>query len=154
GIGEQIWDVTPSCFREAYKVLRREHGRSFAIQLVSDDPYVPWELMWPSDVEDARPLAVDHAVARWLLDYATTMPQRLPRGTIVTIAPRYEQLPSLPGAQEEARLFVEEFGARSLEPATRDALLRLLTTSTEDPVAILHFAGHGTFSLEQPETST
>lgn len=154
GIGERIYEASPPCFRDAYRRLQALHGKALTIQFVSDDPHIPWELMWPTDVEGSRPLAVEHAVARWLLDYETTMPRRLPRGAIVTIAPRYTRLPDLPSAQAEARLLIERYRARPLTPATRAALLRLLTDPAPAPIALLHFAGHGTFSLQTPEASS
>jgi hypothetical protein len=146
-VGKQIYQSAPSCFRDTYKALRAAFSTGFEIQFVSDDPYIPWELMWPDDIPGAQPLCVDHPVARWLLDYQTAMPGKLPAGEIVTIVPNntYNGMPQLPKAQTESQLLVNHHGARALRPAERASFLDVLTHSPPSPTSILHFAGHGSF---------
>ncbi len=147
GVGSVLWGAAPPCFRETYKALRAALGDGFDIQIMSDDPYIPWELVWPEDVPDAGLLAVDHPVARWLVDYKTFMEKDLPRGRVLSIAPDYSRsttVPLLPSAQLEAKLLRTQHGAAPV-PATRASVLQLLGQSPSSPVAFLHFAGHGSF---------
>jgi hypothetical protein len=149
GVGSVLWNAAPACFRETYAALRAELGDGFDIQFVSDDPYVPWELIWPEGIPDAGPLAVDHPVARWLLDYETLMDARLPLGRVLSIAPDYGRsttntVPLLPSAQLEAHLLRTQHGASAVTP-TRTDVLALFGQPPASPVSFLHFAGHGSF---------
>jgi hypothetical protein len=145
-VGKQIYQMAPKCFRDTYKALRAVYP-TFEIQFVSDDPYIPWELMWPDDIANAGPLVVDHPVGRWLLDYQTAMPSKLPAGSIVTVAPDYTGTgwALLPRAQEESRLLKDHHGATFITPAERKAFIDLLRQSPPTHVSMLHFAGHGSF---------
>jgi CHAT domain-containing protein len=152
GIGERLFETTPKCFRQTYWALREKYGKGFPIQFVSGEPYIPWELMRPVDRDANKAgdlLAIDHPVARWLLDFEGTMRARLPKGDVVTVAPDYSKrqgIRELPAAQEEAVMLAAKFGAKRLAPATHASVLALLRAkSAASPVAVLHFAGHGEF---------
>lgn len=152
GIGEKLFESTPQCFRQAYWALYEKYGSGFPIQFISGEPYIPWELMRPVDVALGKAtnlLAIDHPVGRWLLDFEGTMTARLPKGTVRTVAPDYQgrpPTPPLPAAQSEADMLVDEFAAQRLDPATHASMLALLAAKNEpEPVAVLHFAGHGEF---------
>jgi CHAT domain-containing protein len=87
-------------------------------------------------------------VARWLLDYETSMTSRLAEGSIITIAPDYshhKRLTPLPAAQAEADMLATRFNAVRL-PGKRDALMNVLKGEYPSPVSLLHFAGHGEYS--------
>ncbi len=153
GIGEQLFEATPPCFRQAYWALRAKYGRDFAIQFVSGEPHIPWEFMRPVDRPAGRAeqiLCLDHPVGRWLLDFEGTMRARLPAGDVVTVAPDYAgrgaDVARLAAAQDEAAMLVKQYKARRVEPATHAQLLTLLHAADgARPVAVLHFAGHGEF---------
>jgi hypothetical protein len=152
GMGDRLWEVTPDCFKKTYWALRDRYGAGFPIQFVSGEPNMPWELMRPYDDRAEMPadlLAVEHPVGRWLLDYEGAMRSSLPAGGVVSIAPDYERerpgVDPLPEAQREAALLEKKYSARLVSPASRQSVLDLLQKESAEPVAVLHFAGHGQF---------
>ncbi|QRN95667.1 CHAT domain-containing protein [Archangium violaceum] len=150
GMGEQLYDRTPQAFRQTFRALREAYGPGFPIQFITDDPHIPWELMVPSaDVPDAGLLCMEHPVARWLLDYQTSLTARLPKGDIVTIAPDYDghpELAPLPEAQEESRQLVRRFDAQRVTGCFKPVMELMEGTYLKKPVGLLHFAGHGKYS--------
>ncbi len=148
GLGKLIYERTPATFRETFRALRQQYGKGFPIQFITDDPHIPWELMTPADVAGAGLLCVEHPVARWYLDYQTSLTTRLPQGDILTIAPDYQfhpHLAPLPEAQEESRQLSKRFGAVRV-PGSRKRVLSVLRDGHFNAVGLLHFAGHGKYS--------
>jgi hypothetical protein len=148
GLGQLLYQRTPAAFRETFRALRNQYGKGFPIQFITDDPHIPWELMTPSDVPGAGLLCVEHPVARWFLDYQTSLTARLPRGDILTIAPDYQYHPHLsplPEAQEESRQLALRFGAIRV-PGSRKRVMSVLKEGHFNDVGLLHFAGHGKYS--------
>jgi CHAT domain-containing protein len=104
--------------------------------------------MAPVDVPGAGLLCVEHPVARWFLDYQTSLTARLPPGDILTIAPDYQyhaHLAPLPEAQAESRVLSTRFGAVRV-PGSRKRVLTVLKDGHFNAVGMLHFAGHGKYS--------
>jgi hypothetical protein len=152
GIGEQLWELAPASVRTAYWQLRDHLGDGFSIQVMTDEPSIPWELMRPvrPGTKDTRLLAETHPIARGLLDYPSRLRPRLPAaGARLTIAPDYRRrLPAmqvLQEAQSESAMLQQRFGARSLTPGVARSLLQVLEDPRSEPVQLLHFAGHGAF---------
>ncbi|TXM73735.1 CHAT domain-containing protein [Methylobacterium sp. WL69] len=145
GIGETIWKATPPCFKELYAELRERHGPRFSIQIVTNEPHVPWEMMHP-DAEagfpDADHLFMTHPIARWFGGNEGGMRNGFERGRIVSFVPRYPPDSALPAAIAEGERLISEFGAVS-GLATCDGLRDFLSKATPgQPVSMLHFAGH------------
>jgi DNA-binding NarL/FixJ family response regulator len=144
--GELLYEKSPPCFRDIYRALRAVHDRDFAIQFVVNEPRIPWELMWPTDVPSStRSIAVDHPVARCLAAYQGRMVNALHPGVIASIAPDYIDHPSarpLPAARQEALALRDRFAALLVRGLHHD-VMSLLKSGLEQRVAILHFAGHG-----------
>jgi hypothetical protein len=155
GIGETLWDRAPECFRQVYWAMRKQYGGSFSIQFISDDPYIPWELMRPYDTTQALDLLVAmHPVARWIAAYEGELRNRLPSGRIVTIAPCYAGSKALPGAQLESSELELAFGARRVD-GTISAVNDFLQTGLGDEtIAVVHFSGHGEFGAEFADSSS
>ncbi len=157
GIGERLWDMAPECFRTIYWLLRDQLGDDFPIQLVVDDPWIPWELMRPrrDGAGGLKLLAETHPIGRGFQDYPDQMRHRLPAGgKVVTIAPAYHmrpQLGALPSAQEESAELQARFSAEAIEP--RAGRLLMLLADTSQAVSVLHFAGHGGFDPAQVQSS-
>jgi hypothetical protein len=150
GMGELLYERTPPAFRQTLSAMRKAHGSGFSIQFITDDPHIPWELMVPSaDVPDAGLLCMEHPVARWLLDYETSLTARLTQGEIVTIAPDYEGhafLSPLPEAQEESRQLTRRFDAMRVPGSFKPVMDLLEGNYLKKPIGLLHFAGHGKYS--------
>ncbi|WP_375770982.1 CHAT domain-containing protein [Archangium gephyra] len=149
GLGKLLYQRTPNAFRETFRALRQEYGPGFPIQFITDDPHIPWELMAPVDVPGAELLCMEHPVARWLLDYQTSMTARLTHGDhILTIAPDYQfhpHLAPLPQAQEESRQLSKRFRAVRVA-GRRQPVMNLLGGGYAPTVGLVHFAGHGKYS--------
>lgn len=159
GFGERLWKRAPPEFQAAYWALVDHHKRPLAIQFVSDDPHLPWELMRPSRTgEKQDPLALTHAVARWIGAYQGWLRNRLPAGEMLVMAPRYSQLAAqLTKAEDTAKQVLDNAGAKGYAAravaGTRTALLELLEQPPEAPVAMLYFTGHGLFNDAAPSAS-
>ena len=67
-LGEKLWwELIPGDFKQLYAERRAEWaGRSLLI--VSDEPAIPWELVWPyaADWEDDSPWCLSFCLTRWL----------------------------------------------------------------------------------------
>ncbi len=152
GFGSRLWALAPAMFRTVYWALWDHYRRPLAIQFISEEPHMPWELMRPVRADETEihpPLALKHAVARWINRWDGYMRNQLPAGRIFTIAPKYGSANrALQRAQKESDELVANFAAYR-EMGTRAAVLNLLESVTPpEPVAILHFAGHGKFAPE------
>ena len=154
GFGERLWDRAPAAFRNVYWALNDHHKRPLTIQFVSDDPHLPWELMRPfRDGETHPPLALRHAVARWIGRWHGYMCNRLSAGRLVTVAPKYKSASmQLSLAESTAASLVSQFGAEALE-GTLKCLQDLLETPTGKPIALLYFTGHGAFNADAATAS-
>ncbi len=159
GLGEQLWRRAPDFFRQAYWALRKALGETFAIQFISDDAYIPWELMRPvrpdsDDGPDTELLAMTHPTARCVGDSQGTLRYRLPAGKIATIAPQYLKANDrLERAQTETQMLQKQYAATPIN-GTKAAVWTLLTKGLDaNTVSIVHFAGHGDFPVVGPRAS-
>lgn len=154
GFGEELWSRAPREFHDAYWALHDHYQRPLTIQFVSDDPHLPWELMSPSRPGESHgPLALRHAVARWIGDLQGLMSNRLKAGKLVVVAPRYASASTaLSLAEASAEGLVQSLGAERIG-GTRDALLGLLEQPPDDAVALLYFTGHGAFNADAANAS-
>ncbi|NUZ05855.1 TCAD7 domain-containing protein [Piscinibacter koreensis] len=147
GFGEKLWDSAPPEFQAVYWALHDHYRRPLSIQFVSDDPYLPWELMRPyRDGETHPPLAVRHAVARWIGRWHGYMRNRLRAGRLIAIAPKYKTVSArLTLAEAAAARLVASFGAEAVD-GTWPSLNELLVRPSGAPIGLLYFTGHGVFS--------
>ncbi|MBI3373966.1 MAG: CHAT domain-containing protein [Betaproteobacteria bacterium] len=147
GLGAQLYDAfAPPSFRRAYAQLDQRLGNSFqSIQIITNNPALPWELMRPLSANGQRHdfLASSHRVARWhLVSDGRELPrptQQIPLREIVAIAPRYAGGQGLPSQSRELE-------AVRRMPGTRVIDGRLKTVSElfkRRPDGIIHFIGHG-----------
>ncbi|WP_338832613.1 CHAT domain-containing protein [Bradyrhizobium sp. 27S5] len=146
GIGEDIWGATPKSFRDLYFQLRKKLGPGFPIQLVTDEPHVPWEMMHPDSdagIDDADHLFMSHPISRWFISSEGRMPASFKPGSIASFVPDYTDGSGLPAAIDEGSWLVSNLSAVSME-ATYGAFTKFWGAGApSDPVAVLHFAGHG-----------
>ncbi|WP_264048930.1 CHAT domain-containing protein [Methylobacterium flocculans] len=157
GIGERIWKATPGHFKSLFAELRAIHGPRFPIQFVTNDPHVPWEMMYPdanAGIADADHIFMSHPVARWFGECEGGMLEGFSKGRIVSFVPEYDDGSGLPDAVEEGRKLISEHGAEIGE-ATCGGFTNFLCRSQPDArVSILHFAGHANPPGERGEAGS
>ncbi|MEW6428947.1 MAG: CHAT domain-containing protein [Thermodesulfobacteriota bacterium] len=162
GAGEKIYRCTPPYFRDCYWSLwhaAAAGGFAFeSVQIVTDEPCVPWELMRMVDRDRAPGVApelfaIRHCVGRWLATESAQMRQRIAVGRIAVAASSYESIPAvgakLPWAASEQQLMIDSYHADTV-PLTSDALLDFLEGGAAQAV---HLACHGRMSITDPDAS-
>jgi hypothetical protein len=155
GIGEKIWERTPLAFRVFYEEMRAQHGAGFPIQIFTEEHYVPWELMHPTQTPsnpDPRHLCITHPIARWFGGEETRMNSELAAGGIASFVPDYPLGQAcLPAAREEGRRLVKEFGAVPYEATWAGFTGFWSDPLPDETIAVLHFAGHAASPLDDRE---
>jgi hypothetical protein len=162
GAGEKIYRSTPPYFRDCYWSLfhaAEKSGFKFdSVQIVTDEPCVPWELMRMTDRERAAGiapelLAIRHCVGRWLAEESAAMRQRITIGKIAVSASSYESVATvsakLPWAASEQKLMVDDYRAAPV-PLMSDPMLDFLEHGA---VQAVHLACHGKMSITDPDAS-
>lgn len=162
GAGEKIYRSTPPYFRDCYWALWRAAaagGFAFdSVQIITDEPCVPWELMRmidPAPASDVAPelLAIRHCVGRWLAAESGAMQQRIGVSKVAVAASSYEGIATvsakLPWAASERKLMLGTYHADDV-PLTSDGLLDFLEGGAAQA---LHLACHGKMSITDPDAS-
>jgi hypothetical protein len=146
GIGETIWNASPESFRALYRDLRKAFGPAFPIQIVTDEPHIPWEMMHPdgtSGIEAPDHLFMTHPIARWFVQTDGRIPTSFVSGSIASFVPTYDDDESLAMALDEGRWLAEHLGAKPQNATYKGFTDFWSVKIPTDPVAVLHFAGHG-----------
>ncbi|MBN1653528.1 MAG: CHAT domain-containing protein [Deltaproteobacteria bacterium] len=159
GAGETIYGSTPKFFKDCYWALwssAKDSGFPFeTVQFVTDEPYIPWELMRLTDPTRAPEvatefLAIRHAVGRWLALESAHLTQQIHVKSIAVAASDYASVSSvaqkLPWAAQERAFLVSDYQARPITLNSTD-VLDLLEHGSEQAV---HFACHGKMSITNP----
>lgn len=162
GAGDVIYNATPSVFKQAYWAVwlaAKQGGFAFdSIQLITDEPYVPWELMRVADDQHAPDdppelLSIRHCVGRWLASQSSGLTQRIPVQSVAVSASDYSQVDGvaqkLPWASKERELLMQHYHAIDV-PLQSTPLLAFLLNGRAQAV---HFACHGKMSIAAPDTS-
>lgn len=131
-IQQRLWD--------ARKTLK-------GIQVISDEPFIPWELLYIKQPgKPARPdstFLAEMGMLRWVsnIHFAPTE-IRLRPGHFRHIVPSYPEASgyALPGAQAERKMLEKKFGAKAIVPSSKAVQKALSSPLAND---ILHFACHG-----------
>ncbi|TVR50853.1 MAG: CHAT domain-containing protein [Gemmatimonadales bacterium] len=161
GIGEEIYRATPDHFKDSYWAVQQwseEAGLPFeSIQIVTDEPFIPWELMRLDDPVrapgiPAEFLALRQGVGRWLAEHVGGPRQRIPVSELAVAASDYLDIPGtnpLPWAAKELHLL------ETTHRATPVALLgeTVLDFLEHGTAQVVHFACHGRMSLQNPNAS-
>lgn len=146
GFGETLYDnYAPDVFKAAFwRLVQLKGDRFHTIQISSDQPEIPWELMRPMRPDGTRQdfLGLTYSVARWVTNdgpvrdhplYLQSMPK------MFVIAPHYSGSRSLDGEAAEIQELARLQGYSPVDGNKRGvkALFR------SPPQGIVHFAGHG-----------
>ncbi|MCS7290912.1 MAG: CHAT domain-containing protein [Roseiflexus sp.] len=149
------WRLYNELFNDDMRLEYRERirGRVRTIEIVSDEPWIPWELIRPFDdgVDDDF-LCMQYDLSRWVSGGAAPAAE-IAVQSLACIAPTDSGLTE---AQHEAA-FVRGLANpahrvdRSPAAARRDLVEALLTGN--DPVHLWHFACHGEYDAAAPGNS-
>lgn len=160
GIGEQIYDSTPEVFKAAYwslyELSRTRGGKPFNnILFITDEPFIPWELMRVADQQrgpnvPAEFLNIRHAVGRWVANCSARLPQQIAVKELVASGSDYAGIqavePKLPWVKDELAWLAQHYHAE-LVPLRSTDVLNFLKTGTAQAV---HFACHGMMDALNP----
>ncbi len=102
-IGRELYEeFAPPAFKKAFWELADKLGDNFkTIQIISDDPTIPWELMIPTRAGDSGKLSflgLKFSVGRWHLPQGVGLldspPQSLNLERLALVAPKYPVAPT------------------------------------------------------------
>ncbi|MET0832212.1 MAG: CHAT domain-containing protein [Acidimicrobiia bacterium] len=168
GIGRTISDHLPDEFWEVLGTVWNavagpdvpaEQRRAPAVQLLTEEPHVPWELaVLPEPLDPDGPpfLGAQVDIGRWPLDrLAPPEPSPLATEALGVVVGHYQDargVRPLPSAVAEAEALAGRFRARSVDalPEYVDAALRGRFDDDGFSFEGLHFAGHG---INDPDRS-
>jgi len=157
--GAELYDrFAPPAFKTLYSDLLSSRTSDnplvlpnmspIAIQIFSDDPSLPWELMRPTSQDGSRMdfLGVTDSIARWPLSRrgSSRPPQSLTVQNSVVVAPTYRGAQTLTAANQELTTL------KSIRGFTQVAgdYQSVRNLAGRPPQGIVHFAGHGQVSEE------
>lgn len=162
-LGQALWKhLIPDELKALY-AAERAAWTDKTLLIQSDEPHLPWELVWPYDPADRWrddvPWCCTLHMTRWLRkddrlrSGNMTPPGELSLGRLAVLAPTYTWLPNLKGAQQEQDLLLAlaaQYGLRDVSPATPTwgAVMDLLEGRGYDWV---HAAAHGNFYAAAPD---
>jgi hypothetical protein len=156
-LGRDLYQkLFPAEMREAYRIFRRSVR---SLQIVSDEPWIPWEWIRPYDDSDRSDLIDDDflclrfSLARWLTAAHPPAETVHVRRLVAIEAGEAPNAPPLPHAPEERRFVAEwasrhQISAREISAATHPQTMAQLA---EGQIDVFHFAGHGLFDPERTE---
>lgn len=138
--------------------MRREYRRFWrevrTIQIISDEPWLPWELIKPYDDDgellDHDFLCMQFDLARWC-DPAPAPRAIIPVRSLAVVAPTDSGLAAAQQEREDLQRLALARGLTDLTPAlpTRQAVLEELLEGSAR-VDLWHFACHGDFDGRRP----
>jgi CHAT domain len=144
-------------FPEELKTFYRQYrDRVRSLLILSDEPWIPWELVRPDEFDDDDFLCMRFPMARWFDGPHPPAPAIQVRRLLVAEAAEVETYPTLASARLEremlARLIAEipSLSGEILESATFAGLRDRLKQGGFD---VIHFAGHADYDDGEPERS-
>lgn len=164
-LGQNLWrNLIPAELKALY-AAERPRWQDATLLLFSDEPYLPWELLWPYDDQgawtDSGPWCETLLLTRWLRKDAQgngneRPPATLPCAALAVLAPTYSLLGNLAGAQVEQDLLrglLVQHNLQNVSPATPtwSAVVDLLEGGAYD---WLHAAAHGNFYAQSPDSDS
>jgi CHAT domain len=150
GFGGDLYDhYAPALFKKAFWMLVDARGQQFhTIQIYSDNPDIPWELMRPirqNRTDRQTFLGMNYSVARWHMTdgLQEKPPMSETMAKMFVIAPHYKGARTLDAEATETEALAQMDGYSPVK-GNLDALRFLFR---ESPQGIVHFAGHGQLNM-------
>ncbi|MFL5727660.1 MAG: CHAT domain-containing protein [Chloroflexota bacterium] len=155
GIGLTVHDEMPKAVRRALTAAGRAVApEKLQVLLLTEEPFVPWELAAldePFDAHAPNFLGAQANVGRWILDpdEPTDPPRAVTASSMAVVWGEYKSatLQRLLAAEEEAKLLQQAYEAASID-AMPEPVTSLLGGTP--PADILHFAVHGKYDPQSP----
>lgn len=157
GAGDAVSSVLPSRFWHILAQVAQAVGpRPPRLLLLTNDPYVPWELAkmdQPIDAAAPPLLGAQVDLGRWVLDpdepdSKPLPPEELAFGDLRVFWGNYDEVKgwkSLAEAEEETAELERRFGIQRREASFDELMGTLDELRQDDRPHGLHFAGHGVF---------
>jgi CHAT domain len=148
GFGRQLYQrFAPALFQHIFWQTEQRHpGHFHSIQIFTDNPLLPWELMIPVSPDGtALPgfLGTEFQIARWHIQTEPgpreIPPNRLRLEKVTIIAPRYQGATYLPSEQQEIDALRRMPGAE----VDNGQFTTIADVLRNPPQGIVHFIGHG-----------
>ncbi|KYG03798.1 hypothetical protein BE21_49965 [Sorangium cellulosum] len=163
-MGFELWKTLfPEDFRRMY-AAEREAWRDSSMIILSDEPFIPWELVWPYGTEperwhDEEPWCLSMSLTRWLRRNEQGGGHEGPAAALrveafALLVPTDSNLPSAPKEKEFlARLLGQDRKLQDRSPkyATAKEVKALLKNGG---YGLIHAATHGNFSTSAPDAIT
>lgn len=158
-IGQNLWnDLIPAGLRQLY-FENQDKWAGKHLLLLSDEPYIPWELIWPFDMrtgkDDEGPWAQTLNLMRWLRGDALSAgydgpAAQLTMTSVACLAPGDTNLASVAAERAYIRSAIEQLKLRDTTPTPlgKAAVLDLLARGD---YSWLHVASHGEYSESASE---
>jgi len=145
GQGAALYDnQAPQAFKTVYQKLKKMGAPPLTIEVLTDEPSLPWELMRPLTDDGKREnflgitLSVVHSTASSTPRVAPPQAEMLNK--ISVVMPQYTGDLALAGAQKELQAMKASFPKLNLVTGTVTAVSSL---ARGVPDGIIHYAGHG-----------
>ncbi len=147
-LGVELYEqLFPAPLRQVYWELkaRRDDGELNNLLIVSDEPWIPWELVKPYDVVDGRDVEDDHLAGAWCMSRwlaGAAVPSDLNIQSARLVAPMMD----LDFVVKEIQYF-DSLAARQIEiapPITTRA--QFLELAEQGGAQLFHFASHGNYN--------
>jgi hypothetical protein len=152
GVGRSVSEKVPPEFFTLLAAVAAKLDRPPRVLLLSQEPYVPWELASvepPLDPGAPEFLAAQADVGRWVFGQrrpALPPPREASAADIAVVTGVYPQVAwRLVDAEEEAAALVARYEATAVDAASATVIACL---KGEPPADVLHFAVHGTYAPE------
>lgn len=138
--------------------MRREYAtwkqrKVNTILIVSDEPWIPWELIKPCDENlDDDFLCLEYRLSRWL-NSAGPVAREIEVDSLAVIAPDDSGLPSAQAERAVIDALASQYHLANLSPSVADYnhVTRLLEGAQS--VRLWHFACHGDYDKAKPGSS-
>jgi CHAT domain len=147
GAGIVLFEAAPQSFRKLFWELVDAKKLPREIAIVSEEPYIPWELMIPrrrvanGDMETRKPLGVEFPIGRWIPPDFVAGRTRIPLTDSYVISPKYANPRQvLKFSDAERMLLMQKFDAEPISPVTFAQIAEKLTSSGR---SLVHFVCHG-----------
>ena len=162
-LGHGLWnDLIPQGLQERYAMERAE-WRDKSLLVITDEPHIPWELMWPYGYqgetwEDDAPWCLTMRMTRWLHRDSEGSglpgpPARLPLERFAFVGPANAALAAVNAEGADLKTLMQRAGVQDASPRLNDwtQVQALLEAGAYD---WFHLASHGAFAADQPDQAS